>query len=404
MVAHGFQYTSYSCAGWGSSFGITYPILNGDADNTAWNLFGTGSIPHNVVLDHNMEVVYTSAGFNQAAILAAINAAVENVPMDADGDDINDPIDNCPVDYNPSQVDIDLDGLGDACDNCDNANVWVRGNIDGNVDENGNFIFDIMDILSLVDVVIENNQESCAYQAANMNGDNNVNIIDVITLVQMLLGGNNPQSTSALSNGTFNILQSENGNIAKIESIDEISGFQFEIDNTDLTVTDLNQILLPEGWSLKIAKNGNKIIIIGYDMTGKNSRQKIEFNVSGLTVDDFTNTVVASANAGEIRVNFSESKELVEGVMPNSLQLQRLYPNPFNPELTISFALPKEAVTQVTVYNTVGKEVDIVQSKKVLEAGSHTLFWDATDQPTGMYFIRVQTGAQVATKKALLVK
>jgi len=36
--------------------------------------------------------------------------------LDADGDGVPDPFDNCPTDANPLQEDDDLDGLGNACD------------------------------------------------------------------------------------------------------------------------------------------------------------------------------------------------------------------------------------------------------------------------------------------------
>lgn len=46
--------------------------------------------------------------------------------IDSDEDGVNDDLDNCPSDYNPSQTDSDWDGLGNACDqdcpNLDGAN------------------------------------------------------------------------------------------------------------------------------------------------------------------------------------------------------------------------------------------------------------------------------------------
>jgi hypothetical protein len=378
--------------------------LDGDADATFWNLFGEGYIPHNVVLDHNMEVVYTSSGFNQSAILAAIDAAVENVPMDMDGDEIDDPFDNCPEVYNPGQEDVDDDGLGDACDICDNANVWVLGNTDGSVDVNGNIIFNVMDILSLVDIIAENDLESCGYQTANVNGDNYVNVIDVIALVQMILKGQTPQGVMPPSDGTFEIYHSDTGNRAVIESADEISGFQFETDPSEIGDSDLNNIELPEGWSLKTSLNEARLKVVAYDATGQNPQTKIEFAVPNVSADAFNNTVVASSSAGEIRVRFSETKESNGELMPQTAQIQRLYPNPFNPELSISFALPTEALTKVAIYNTIGEQVDVVQTGRMMNAGFHTLYWDAADQPSGMYFVKVHAGNHVDTQKALLVK
>lgn len=37
---------------------------------------------------------------------------------DIDNDGVLDRFDNCPLSYNPTQLDTDRDGLGDICDNC----------------------------------------------------------------------------------------------------------------------------------------------------------------------------------------------------------------------------------------------------------------------------------------------
>ena len=46
-------------------------------------------------------------------------SAASFVPLDSDDDDIDDPIDNCPLISNADQLDADSDGTGDACDTDD---------------------------------------------------------------------------------------------------------------------------------------------------------------------------------------------------------------------------------------------------------------------------------------------
>ena len=141
-----------------------------------------------------MEVIYTDAGFNQSAIINAIEQALENLPADEDEDGYDDPEDNCPDVYNPDQSDIDGDSSGDACDICDNANIFIIGNVNGDLDQEGLPNIDIVDVLALVDLILlggDTGLLECAAEAGNVTGDVHVNVIDVIHLVQMILGGEN---------------------------------------------------------------------------------------------------------------------------------------------------------------------------------------------------------------------
>ena len=72
--------------------------------------------------------------------------------------------------------------------------------------------------------------------------------------------------------------------------------------------------------------------------------------------------------------------------------------------LSVSFGLPTDALTSVTIYNTLGEEVDVVYGQKMLQAGSHTFFWNAGSHTSGMYFVKVESGNYTDTQKALLVK
>ena len=108
---------------------------------------------------------------------------------DFDEDGLSGAEDNCPLVYNPNQENIDNDLLGDACDICDNANVWVYGNINGEVDTDQSYEIDIFDLLALSDIISSNETESCGSQISDVNGDGNINQLDIFQFVALVMSG-----------------------------------------------------------------------------------------------------------------------------------------------------------------------------------------------------------------------
>ena len=108
---------------------------------------------------------------------------------DFDEDGLSGAEDNCPLVYNPNQENIDNDLLGDACDICDNANVWVYGNINGEVDTDQSYEIDIFDLLTLSDIISSDDTESCGSQISDVNGDGNINQLDIFQFVALIMSG-----------------------------------------------------------------------------------------------------------------------------------------------------------------------------------------------------------------------
>ena len=85
------------------------------------------------------------------------------------------------------------------------------------------------------------------------------------------------------------------------------------------------------------------------------------------------------------------------------------YPNPFNPETTIPFSIPKESKVELTVYNIKGQKVKTI-AKDVFEKGFHKLIWNGKDTngksvSSGVYFYKLNIdGKTCAIKKCLLLK
>ena len=99
--------------------------------------------------------------------------------FDFDQDGIENIDDNCIVVYNPDQTDIDDDEIGDACDICDNANIWVTSNINGEVDIDQTYTIDIFDLLTLSDLIGSSETESCGYQIGDINEDGSIGLLDI---------------------------------------------------------------------------------------------------------------------------------------------------------------------------------------------------------------------------------
>jgi len=84
------------------------------------------------------------------------------------------------------------------------------------------------------------------------------------------------------------------------------------------------------------------------------------------------------------------------------------FPNPFNPSTTISFSIPKDALTSLSVYNIKGQKVkDIISGE--LPKGFHKVVWDGKDSTnrsvgSGIYLIRLSSGGSTSVRKVALMK
>jgi len=79
------------------------------------------------------------------------------------------------------------------------------------------------------------------------------------------------------------------------------------------------------------------------------------------------------------------------------------YPNPFNPSTTISFSLPEMTNVTLKVVNAIGQEVALL-ANGAMEAGVHTVSFDGTNLPSGIYFYTLQAGTFSAHQKMVLLK
>ncbi|UCE18220.1 MAG: DUF362 domain-containing protein [Gemmatimonadota bacterium] len=107
--------------------------------------------------------------------------------------------------------------------------------------------------------------------------------------------------------------------------------------------------------------------------------------------------------------NFSTLMTLIKEVYaPQKYRLAQNYPNPFNPSTDIRYQIPdgRDPVrTTLKIYNILGQEVKVLVDE-VQEPGHHAVTWDASDVSSGVYFYRlsVNDGQWSETKRMVLMK
>jgi bilirubin oxidase len=90
--------------------------------------------------------------------------------------------------------------------------------------------------------------------------------------------------------------------------------------------------------------------------------------------------------------------------LPIDFSLFPVYPNPFNPTTTIRFHLVgMQHTASLRIYDISGQLVETLVNEK-LNAGEHEIKWNAVNQSSGVYFIRLQSGGFFETEKIVLMK
>lgn len=93
----------------------------------------------------------------------------------------------------------------------------------------------------------------------------------------------------------------------------------------------------------------------------------------------------------------------VRNTIPEKTVLHQNYPNPFNPETVISYDLAGPCSVELKVYNISGKHAcDLINQMQ--PAGNHSVIWDASDFPSGVYFYLLTAGSYTGTGKMVLVR
>lgn len=93
----------------------------------------------------------------------------------------------------------------------------------------------------------------------------------------------------------------------------------------------------------------------------------------------------------------------IGSMSPDKFGLDHNYPNPFNPQTTISYSVPQETHVQIVIYNMTGQVMETLVDG-IVESGYYTVQWNAAGVPSGIYFYSIRTPEFTQVRKCMLMK
>jgi len=113
-------------------------------------------------------------------------------------------------------------------------------------------------------------------------------------------------------------------------------------------------------------------------------------------IADRTNFGIYELPMGDVNDGFVTTQ-------PDGFALLPAYPNPFNAITTISFELPFRSSVSLNVYDLSGRSIaTILNGNKT--AGIHSALWNAENNPSGVYLIRLEAPGFSAEQRVMLLK
>jgi hypothetical protein len=262
----------------------------------------------------------------------------------------------CVPDLQTREVYIDFDEIGE----CDH-------NGDANLDD----IVNILDVVNVVQYILGNGELGSECNA-DINEDEIINILDVVAIVQSILGNRAADADMIEIYNNDNIVSMDaNGYVGAIQ-MTLSHGSDFSIELTDNALVALYNTEGNTTTLMIVAPEDNELFTVTGDY-------KIEETIA------------------------ANSSDYIDIVNPSAISLGEAYPNPFNP--TTSFELQIAASGHVTmnVYNLMGQLVGTILDGNMSE-GYHNITWDASNFSSGMYIVKAVTANTIATQKVMLVK
>lgn len=166
------------------------------------------------------------------------------------------------------------------------------------------------------------------------------------------------------------------------------------------------------GYNIYRSENGGEPQMIGYvpqtsgkTFTDYTANTSIPSDNYDYTIKAKDNTSLLSVQSDKVSIMALAPKISVGSgeKMPSEYILEQNYPNPFNPTTLLNYSVKEAGLVKIKVYDVLGSEVaELVNETK--EAGYHSVEFNASNLPSGVYIYTLQVNGFSSSNKMLLLK
>lgn len=266
-------------------------------------------------------------------------------------------------------------------------------------DANGSMAVDVADVVTEVGYLTNQNPQPFIFDAADVNSDLTVNILDIVGTINIILSPADAAGVMAMAAGSVSY-RIDNGTLY-IDTPTELGGVQCTLNaaaGTEIT---------PAGSFAGFESVGQ--------WTGENSYTYLAYSMSGNTIPAGEHALlnIGDAQLAEIILSDPRGNNVVAidssmggiGAI-EQMQISEPYPNPFKDSATIPYAIGREGNHQVSIVITdiAGRAVDNYEA--VNGYGTYSYTWTPGNSlQQGMYFATLYVdGAAMQTVKLVYTK
>lgn len=86
----------------------------------------------------------------------------------------------------------------------------------------------------------------------------------------------------------------------------------------------------------------------------------------------------------------------------NDFSISQNYPNPVENSTSLDFKIPRKGYVSIEIINDKGQVMEILVNKQ-LSTGSHSVKWDGSSYPSGLYVCRMRFEGSASTQKIMVL-